>query len=232
MGGPGKLVRLRAVVEGQTEESFINNLLAPVLGARNIFIDAHRVTTGRKRGRVHRGGISRYTQLRDDLVIWMKQDQGADARFTTMVDLYRLPDDFPGYDECRRKIDPFERVRCLEDKLRHDIEDYRFLPYIQLPEFEALLFAQVTAFEGGFPDLPNLVADLTAIRNGFESPEHINEHPDQSPSARILQLIPSYVKPVSGLLIVQNVGLVTLRNECSHFGEWMTRLEQLASAAD
>ena len=221
------MVRLHAVVEGQTEETFVNHVLAPVLGEASVFIDAHRVTTGRKKGRLHRGGISSYAQLKNDLVLWMKQDRNPGVRFTTMIDLYRLPPDFPGYDECRKRDDPIERVRCLETRLQNDVNDQRFVPYIQLHEFEALLFAEVSAFETVFPGIPNLVEDLEAVRNSFASPEHINERPDQSPSARILERVPSYAKPVSGLLIVQRIGLARLRTECTHFDEWINRLERL-----
>jgi Domain of unknown function (DUF4276) len=214
-------------VEGQTEETFVNHVLAPDLGAKRVFITAHRVTTGRKRNHLHRGGISHYAQLKNDLVLWMKQDRGSDARFTTMVDLYRLPDDFPGNDECRRRGDPFLRVRCLEENLQGDINDYRFVPYIQLHEFEALLFSDVSAIGNVFPDQPELADLLARVADAFQSPEHINENPDQSPSARLLQLIPGYVKPVMGLLIAQRIGLETLRSKCAHFRQWMNALEKL-----
>lgn len=223
------MVRLYAVVEGQTEETFVNHVLAPNLGARQVFATCHRITTGRKRNQLHRGGISHYRQLKDDLVLWMKQDQGRDARFTTMVDLYRLPDDFPSYSECGRGGDPLLRVRCLEEKLSNDVGDYRFIPYIQLHEFEALLFSEVGAFESVFPDQPKLTSALAEVVRQFSSPEHINESPDQSPSSRILQVIPDYVKPVAGILIAQKIGLATLRSKCTHFGDWIDRLEQLVS---
>lgn len=226
------MIRLHAVVEGQTEETFVNQVLAPSLGARNVFVDVHRVTTGRTRTQLHRGGISRYEQLKNDVVLWMKQDKNRDARFTTMVDLYRLPNDFPGYKGCRAKIDPFERVRCLEENLRSDIPDHRFIPYIQLHEFETLLFSEVTAFATAFPNQPQLLESLSEILNTFPSPEHINENPDQSPAARILELIPGYAKPVSGLLIVKTIGLDVLRNRCAHFAAWMDCLEKLVPDSD
>lgn len=85
------MIRLHAVVEGQTEETFIRDILAPEFGTQAVFIDVHRITTGRKRSKVFRGGITAYGQLKDDLVLWMKQNQNTDAWFTTMVDLYALP---------------------------------------------------------------------------------------------------------------------------------------------
>lgn len=84
----------------------------------------------------------------------MKQDQQPDARFTTMVDLYGIPMDFPKLDFCRAPLDPEERVRCLEEALLDDMERrfpqvharQRLIPYIQLHEFEALLFADIGKF--------------------------------------------------------------------------------------
>jgi hypothetical protein len=224
------VIRLHAVVEGQTEETFVNQVLAPELGARHIFVDAHCVTTGRRLP-PNRGGITKYQQLKNDLIFWMKQEKGRrDVRFTTMVDLYRLPTDFPGYDDCKRKTDPHERVECMEDRLREDIQDDRIVPYIQLHEFEALLFSDVDMFEIAFPGRPAEVQQLKSIRDDFPSPEHINDQPDQSPSKRILTVIPEYVKTVSGILIVQRIGLPALRKQCAHFGRWLDRLEQLVAS--
>jgi hypothetical protein len=221
------VIRLHAVVEGQTEETFVNQVLAPELGARQVFVDAHCVTTGRKKIPPDRGGIRNYKQLRDDLVFWMRQEKGPEVRFTTMVDLYRLLTDFPGYQDCRQKIDPHARAECMEDRLQEDIQDNRLVPYIQLHEFEALLFSDVHRFEIAFPNRPAEINKLKAIRDDFPSPEHIDDQPDQSPSKRILNVIPEYVKTVSGILIVQHIGLPVLRKECAHFRRWLDRLEQL-----
>ena len=49
-----------------------------------------------------------------------------------MVDLYALPSDFPGNTDCRGYMDPIQRVKCLEARFQADIEDRRFIPYIQL----------------------------------------------------------------------------------------------------
>lgn len=224
------VIRLHAVVEGQTEETFVNQVLAPELAARQIFVDARCVTTGRRGLSPARGGIQRYAQIKNDLGLWMKQEKGRDVRFTTMVDLYRLPTDFPGYDDCKRKPDPHLRAECMEDRLQADIQDDRLIPYIQLHEFEALLFSDVQKLEAAFPDRAAAIEKLKSIRDGFPSPEHIDDRPDQSPSKRILKAIPEYEKIVFGISIVQHIGLPVLRKECVHFGRWLDRLEQLVAA--
>ena len=207
-------------------------MLAPELGASGIFIDAHSITTGRRRGRLFRGGYDSYTKLVRDLVLWMKQDQNPDAWFTTMVDLYRLPTDFPGYAACQAIPEPRRRVECLEGHLARDVTErfpddtgqQRFIPYIQLHEFEALLFSDAAKFLHAFPDEQLIIAQLLAIRTQCGGPENIDDGEDTAPSKRILQLLPDYVKTVSGLLIVKQISLSLLRSECPHFGAWIGKL--------
>lgn len=231
-------LRLHVVVEGQTEEGFANEILAPELGTHGIFIDAHRITTGRKHGRLHRGGWDSYTKLRRDLVLWMKQDRGEDSWFSTMVDLYGLPDDFPGYQACAAIADPRKRVESLEEYLTRDVKERladdpvaeRFVPYIQLHEFEALLFSDASKFLAAFPEGIAAVDRLQAICTECGGPENINDGDDTAPSKRILEVLPEYIKPVSSLLILRQIGLPTVRRECPHFDGWITRLAIRADA--
>ena len=220
------MIRLHAVVEG-AEETFVNDVLGPEFGARGIFIDAHMITTGRRRSRKFRGGIRAYAQLKNDLTLWMKQDQQVDSWFTTLMDLYRLPSDFPGFIDCRTSADPIRRAQCLEEHLGRDLPHPRFVPYIQACEFEALLFSDVEKFDIAFPHRQEIVNQLGDIRNQFASPEHINDRPDLSPANRILELLPDYRKATAGPLIIQHIGLAKLRKECIHFGSWIARIESL-----
>ena len=133
--------RLNFVVEGQTEETFVKQVLAPHLANRSIWAAARCVQTGRKRNIKHRGGVLRYAQARGDITRWMREQSGSGVRFTTMFDLFRLPPDFPGHDEPTLG-DARERVNALQQALLEDIDDDRFLPYIQLHGFEALASAR------------------------------------------------------------------------------------------
>jgi hypothetical protein len=200
------MIRLHAVVEGQSEETFLNDVLAPELGAKGVFLDCHCITTGRRRGRIDRGGIAKYQKLKTDLVLWMKQDRHPEAWFTMMVDFYALPDDFPGYQDCVGRGDPIRRVECLEERLRNDLQDRRLIPYIQLYEFEALLFSDPRQFEIAFPNAPATIEQLLAIRSECSTPEDIDDSPEFAPSKRILKLLPDYRKPVAGPLILKQIG--------------------------
>jgi hypothetical protein len=220
-------VRLHFVVEDQTEEAFVRDLLCPEMALKGIYCDAHRVTTGRRGGKVFRGGLLSYTHLRKDLDLWMKQDGSVDSWFTTMVDVYRLPSDFPGMQKSGRLVDPVERVQLLEQALGDDIGHARFVPYLQLHEFEALLFSNPEAFFIAFPALGNALDKLQAIRQSCATPEHIDDRPDYAPSRQILRILPDYDKAVSGPLIAREIGLARLRAECRHFDAWLTRLESI-----
>lgn len=108
------MIRLHLVVEGQTEETFVNRVLVEHFGQFNIVSDARCVETSRKRGKIYRGGVIDYRRVKSDLVRWMKEDQNTDARFTTMLDLYTLPEDFPRFAEAKQQSDPHGRVAMLE----------------------------------------------------------------------------------------------------------------------
>ena len=223
------MVRLHVVVEGQTEETFVRLLLAPSLGELSVFADVHRVTTGRKGPRVYRGGLVSYKHLRRDLTIWMKEDQHPDCWFTTMVDLYRIPTDAPGYEKSHKIQDPVQRVKFLEQQLKSDIGDPRLVPYIQLHEFEAPLFSDPESFSIPFPDNADEVASLVRIRQGAASPEHIDDGAETSPSKRICSLFPQYAKSLHGPIIAQEIGLPRIREACPHFNEWITTLLNLST---
>ena len=229
------MIRLHVIVEGQTEEGFVNRVLAPELADHGVFVNAHSITTGRLHGRVYRGGLVRYEHLAADVTRWMKQDQAEESWFTTMIDLYALPSDFPGQATVPGHFSPRERVEWLEAALANDITQRldrlpvsrRFIPYIQLHEFEALLFSDPASFLEAFPGRDDLVGRLIAIRRQFNSPEEIDDGPATAPSKRILAITPDYQKPVAGILIAERIGLSAIRNECAHFARWFDAISGL-----
>ncbi len=225
------MIRLHVVAEGQTEETFVNLVLAPHLAGFEVVADAHCVTTGRHRGRPFRGGLISYAKAKRDISLWLKQDRRSDARFTTFFDLYGLPRDFPGYEEAGRLQDPYERVAALERAIAADgdIADRRFVPYIQLHEFEALLLVNPRELASEFIEHEQGIENLVSLCERYDSPERINDGVDTAPSKRIIQEIPAYEgrKRSSGPLVAERIGLDALRESCPHFGGWLDRLEAL-----
>jgi len=104
--------------------------------------------------------------------------------------------------------------------------DLRFIPYLQLHEYEAILFSDPAAFAAGI-NHPSLEGHFQRIRNEFDSPEDINNAPDTSPSKRVIAACPSYRKVIEGTRAAAAVGIPKMRQECPHFREWINLLEAL-----
>ena len=159
----------------------------------------------------------------------MREDANQDSWFSTMFDLYALPDDFPGFEESKKKPSPYDRVQVLEDSLGIQVTYRRFVPYIQLHEFEALLFSDPSKFRKEFPNRERAIRQLATVKSQFGNPEMIDDNPSKAPSKRIIQEIPEYEgrKVSAGPEIAGAIGIATLREECPHFGDWLGRLEAL-----
>lgn len=220
--------RLNFVVEGQTEETFVRDVLAEHLAIRGVYAVARCVETSRTRLKVFKGGMSTYARAKGDIERWLKEDRN--AYLTTMFDLYGLPEDFPSMAKISAVNDPHKKARLIEEGIAADIGDPRLIPYIQVHEFEALLFCApaITDAALGVPPAVSRLKQLQQIKGSFPSPEHIDDGVTTAPSKRIVQLYTAYRKQVFGPLVTKRTGLNTLRHECPHFHEWVTRLEALA----
>lgn len=214
------MIRLNIVVEGQTEEAFVNDVLQEHLRRLNIYVTPILLRTSRS----GRGGVSTYGKIERQVRRLCKEDPG--AYITTMLDYYGLPKDFPSV-ELKNPKDALGSVVRLETDFQQSIGfEQRFIPLILLHEFEALLFADVNGFEILEDDCPGLVASLAQEIGGLE-PEAINDSPETAPSKRILKHYGNYQKPFHGSLVAMDVGLDTMRNRCPHFAQWLSKLEQL-----
>ena len=135
------MIRLNILVEGITEEIFVNEVLAEHLGDFQVYTFASRITTNKAKG--IKGGLGSYVKVKNDINRWLSQDKNQDVRFTTMFDLYALPNDFPAFEQINQLSDGYRIVDLLEIAFANDINDSRFIPYIQLHEFEALIFTNL-----------------------------------------------------------------------------------------
>lgn len=235
-------IRLHITAEGQTEERFVKEVLAPYLGEREVWADARCVLTSKNNrlGVEYRGGwrrTSAYATVKRDICTWMKEDRNPDVRFTTMFDLYALPRDFPAYAEAYRETDSYRRVSVLEEALSVDINeelnDNRFIPYIQLHEFEALILADPKQLDWEFLEHDRPIQRLVnmVVKEGG-NPELINDGENSAPSKRIISEIAEYVgsKATSGPLVAGKIGIPTLCERCRHFAEWIEGLVRLGNA--
>jgi len=144
-----------------------------------------------------------------------------------MLDLYGLPNDYPGCAEAEGCADPHARAESIEAAMREDVGDSRFMPYLQLHEFEALLLAQPDRISVAYPDREAEALQLAAEAKDFANPELIDDGPNTHPSARIQARIPEYQKVAGGEGIALAIGLDRMRERCPHFAEWLAALEAL-----
>jgi hypothetical protein len=221
--------RLHFVVEGQTEETFINRTIIPHLASLSVWGDVRCVMTRKHRRYIYRGGLSSYIRVKNDLTTWMKEDNNPDSFFTTMFDLYALPGDFPEFDAIRKISGHDIRVMALENSFGLDIKHPRFIPHIQLHEFETLILVDPQQLISVFVNHQPLIDNLVKMVQEFKSPEQINDGEETAPSKRIIKEIPEYegMKTSAGPLVTEKIGLANIRHKCNHFNQWLEKLEKL-----
>ncbi|SFJ95151.1 protein of unknown function [Methylophaga sulfidovorans] len=205
---------------------FVNEVLCEPLAIKGIYLYPSLVG---KPG--HKGGNFKYERVLRDIRNRLLDDENSFC--TTFFDFYGLPEDFPGKQEALSQNQPVDKSRILIEhflkKLKEDIGDdalTRFIPYIQLYEFEALLFSCPASIASEIGS--QLEQKLIQIRNAFQTPEHINNSPVTAPSKRIMEICKSYDKVLHGSLIAMDVGVERMREECILFNEWMSRLQALS----
>ena len=102
------------------------------------------------------------------------------------------------------------------------------MPYLQLHEYEALLFSDLEAFR--YADVPTrTINSWQAQLATFAGPEDVNNSRQTAPSKRLIAGWPRYehAKPQFGVLLAERIGLPTIRAKCSRFNDWISRLEAL-----
>ena len=222
------MIRVHIICEGQTEEMFVNELMKSSFAAQGI--DLKPALVG-KPG--HKGGNFKYDRLLRDLKSRLLGDRGSYC--STFFDFYGLPEDFPGKNSLPNNASIEEKANAVNRALVHKLNDMigneamrRFIPFIQMYEFEALLFSSPRAFAEGI-DRPELEGRFRQIKDNFDTPEHINDSPQSAPSKRIIELVRGYEKPIMGSLAAIEIGMDSIKQECHIFNQWITNLEALST---
>ena len=223
--------RLYLFAEGTTELTFADTVLKPHLASVGVYLHPPvLVAHAKKKGRVHRGGGRNYVSMKNDILRLLAQERSGDVFFTTMIDLYALYAKFPGVDEAEKlRHMPDKRVEVLEQAFGKDFSDDRFVPYIQLHEYEAYLFSDPTWFRYFYDHHEKQIAALKAVADRYATPELIDDGQHSAPSKRIIKELPDYedAKPAVGPQVAELIGLEVIRTKCPHFAAWLSRLEKL-----
>lgn len=223
------MARILVHVEGQTEEEFVNSVLAPHLYTKG-FTDVSARLIGRSRVRKKRGGTCPWEAVHTEIARHLSNDAGAFG--TTLVDYYALPAEWPGRSECG-ELNVAGKAKHIQNALLHDFETHhgaalasRFVPFVAMYEFEGLLFSEPNLMAKGMGE-SDKAQQFNTIRASFETPEHINDSPQTAPSKRIINIVQGYSKVIHGNLAALEVSLERMRAECPVFADWLQALEDI-----
>ncbi|MFE9580242.1 DUF4276 family protein [Nocardia sp. NPDC006044] len=217
--------RLHFLVEGQSEEIVVNNVLGPYLADRGWAVSQSIVTTRRPAGGPnHRGGVSSWSKVEREIKLLLRDSSL--GVLTTLFDFYAFPPDAPGMSDIPPGLSPHERVAHVEQSLAAAAADHRFVPHLILHELETWVFA---AAEQVGCLLPGLTERLVKDVHMAGGPELVNDGPDTAPSKRIFNYCPRYSKTSDGPLAIADLGVVGLRSQCPHFDEWLDHLDSRLS---
>lgn len=210
------------VCEGQTEQEFCNDVLSPHFLQHDILLKAPTI-------KKTRGGIVKWNVLKRQLTSHISEN----AVVTTLLDFYGIKDihKFPKWDDAKKIVDKNARMDFLEKAMLEDFEDkhqYRVIPYLQLHEFEGLLFNNIEVFENQFEaaEFKDKQALIDTI-NKHPNPELINDNPLTAPSKRLDNYIDAYDKVVYGSILAEDIGLENIRAKSPRFNAWIAQLESI-----
>lgn len=222
------MVEVIVFAEGPSDEQFLKRVVAPALRDHRVFLKPQTLHTSRD----STGGAINFDRLCMNVRNTLRQS--ATTYLSTFFDLYGLDAGMPGVSGLQSADEPGAKAACVEAELHRALvgklgfRSERFIPYIQPYELEGLFFSDIDALGRAVPGWTSAAKALSAVRQSFASPEHINDGFATKPSARLADLLrPAYRKTTHAPLIGQGVGLAAITSECRHFGAWVQRLRQL-----
>jgi hypothetical protein len=215
--------RLIIVVEGDTEKEFVDKVLSPYLYAKGLqSVSCFKI-------KHTKGGLTKYHHLKTDLINCIYE---SNVLVSTLIDFYALPKDFPKYEDAKTIVDKPDRLTFLEKAILEDLETEKrqafpnLQPYIQLHEFEALVFSSIDAIKSLYSNEDAKFNELEQIIAAYPNPEDINDSPQTAPSKRLKnnQLIKGYNKISDGIMIIEETGINTILSKCPRFKAWVETL--------
>jgi hypothetical protein len=209
------------MVEGQTEEEFVNSVLSHYLKSYGIM---NTVPIPLETSPGFYGGDISYLRYRRNALNLLVADPNSIV--TSLIDYYELRQDFPGYEAAALLLNKNNSVEYIEREVATEIGNENLIPYIQLHEFEGLLFSDIR----GFQYIPRAhIGRAQYVINHNPNPELINDSKDTAPSIRLKTIIPRYQKPFHGPIIAIENGMIPLLSKCPRFKWWIEVIIEKAS---
>ena len=222
-------VEIVALVEGPTEKIFIADILVPYLAGLGVFMTPIIIS---KPGQ--KGGDVRFARVKNDIGLHLKQRP--DTYLTLFVDYYGIKSDWPGYEEAKRQSTPSNKAEKINSETKSQVNrlfgtcdsDRRFIPYVAIHEFEALLFSEPQKLA---EQLHVSQSKIDKILVECGEPENIDDSPMTSPSKRLEDLSDQFKKTLTGIAIAKAIGLTKIRESCPIFNGWLTVVTNLKSSS-
>jgi hypothetical protein len=209
--------RLIIICEGETEQEFCRDVLYNHFFSKGIRIESPRIKKSN-------GGIVKWSELKKQIENHLKQDQTVFV--STLIDFYGIKASylFPDFNNDAKEIATME----LGMKTAiGNVLNARFIPYIQLHEFECFIFTSLNVLKKNFKSKEADFQAIEQIINKYPNPEDINNGPATAPSKRLEKYIPSYNKPVYGACLTADIGILEIRKKCPRFNNWIEQLEKI-----
>lgn len=218
------------ICEGLTESNFIKRYLAPYLEFNNIIVKASILKS--RSGR-HVGGRVTVDRVAERMRV-MYHDVD---RVSSFVDFYGFQDT-NGRTKDQLETAIFDEIIKMDPRI-----DGRFVkPYIQMYEFEGLLFSNPEAFRSiaeihllnkvpnknhkKESEIEKIIKSISDISEEFSTPEDINNSIETAPSKRITRIFENtYNKTEHGPYLAGQIGIDVIREKCPLFNKWVIDLQ-------
>ncbi len=221
--------RIIIICEGQTEQQFCNDVLQKYFNQKGISLQNPAI---KKTG----GGIVNWEALKYQIETHLRQD--STAIVTTLIDFYGIHEHhkYPNWKiASNNKVQKNAGMDLMEKGMLEDVKNHnRFIPYIQLHEFEALLFSDISIFDKNFET--NEILDYEYLKQTIienPNPEMINDGSQTAPSKRLSKIIKGYfsdnenMKVFYGSILTYDIGLNKIKEKCPRFNNWISMLENI-----
>lgn len=226
------MIRVNIICEGLTERDFVKKIIAPHL--LGFGINASSPTLG-KTGK--KGGDVSGARVIGDVTTNLQNDRSAYC--TTFLDFYGMKSDVPGRSEATSKVDHKNKKQIVEDAIFAAVQERvgddalrRFKPYVQMYEFEGLLFSNVEKMSFRLSNGDSKIEQKIQSEFGkileLKSPEEINDNKETAPSKRIEKMVFGYSKITDGIPLAELIDLKEIREKCPLFDAWIIWLENLS----
>jgi len=212
------MIRVAISVEGQTEDEFCKQILAPYFLPKGIQLIPIIVSTKREKcGVKYKGGCINLGRVKSEVVKLLPSFDYV----TTFYDLYG----FDGVSDIT--------ADKLEQKMAELFNNRKFIPYIQKYEFETLLFSEPIYYEEYFDNVQAKIDIENIISSCGGNIEEINNSKETAPSKRMINFFDNYDeafdKVFHGYSIIEEIGLDKVMEQCPRFSQWIERIESLVA---